>query len=282
MGSFVLVHGALGGGWQFAAVARRLRRAGHQVFAPTLTGVGERAHLASPEVGLDTHVRDVVALVEYEGLTDAVLVGTDYGGVVVTAAVEELAGRVSRLVYVAGLVPQHGRCTLDLLPAEIRERVRALAREHDGWRIPADEPLLGLWSTAGRVLHSWAGERLTPFPIRCLEQPVRLPADAAARLPRDYVELAATDPLVFGPPAARALREGWGYHRLQADHGAWLDSPGVLAGLLQLCSAEPSGPEDPPPRNATRPPTSPPTSADASGNQSCKSFSTAPLRPVPS
>ncbi|MGQ0623234.1 MAG: alpha/beta fold hydrolase [Sporichthyaceae bacterium] len=235
MGTYVLVHGALGGGWQFAQVARSLRRDGHQVFTPTLTGVGERAHLASVDVGLDTHVRDVSAIVEYEGLTDTVLVGTGYGGVVITAAAEELGERVSGLVYVDALVPVDGRSTMDLLPPAFRDCVRTLVREHDGWRIPPGEHVLKLWGISDPSLREWIAGRLTAFPIRCLEQPVRLPG-GRGRVRRDYIELTPTDPNLFASCAAQAMAEGWGFHRLQTDQAAWFDSPALLAGLLQLCA----------------------------------------------
>lgn len=235
MGSYVLVHGALGGGWQFTGVAQRLRRAGHQVYTPTLTGVGERAHLASPEVGLDTHVRDVAATFECEGITDAVLVGADYGGVVITAAAEELAGRISSLVYVAALVPRTGQSTMDLLPSAVREYVRGLARGHDGWRIPTDDRFLDLWGLADPVQRAWVNSRLGAFPLRCWEQPTRLPTDAATALPREYVELTGANAAVFGPSAAIALDQGWGYHRIQADHAAWITAPDLMTAALQTC-----------------------------------------------
>lgn len=248
MSTYVLVHGALGGGWQFSGVAQRLRRGGHQVFTPTLTGVAERAHLASPEVGLDTHVRDVTAIFDYENVTDAVLVGADYGGVVITAAAEELVGRLSRLVYIAALIPRNGLSTLDLLPSAVRECVRALARDNDGWRIPTGDRFLDLWGINDPVQRAWASTRLNAFPLRCWEQPARLPADAAACLHRDYVELTATNPQVFGPAAERALAEGWGYHRIQAGHAAWIAWPDLLTAVLRLCATDGNPPEDPPPR----------------------------------
>lgn len=238
MGSYVLVHGALGGGWQFTGVAQRLRRAGHHVYTPTLTGVGERAHLASPEVGLDTHVRDVAATFECEGIVDAVLVGADYGGVVITAAAEELAGRISSLVYVAALIPRAGLSTMDLLPSSVREYVRALAREYDGWRIPTDERFLDMWGLNDPVQRAWVKSRRGAFPLRCWEQPTRLPADAAAAaLPREYVELVGANPAVFGPSATLALDQGWGYHRIQADHAAWITAPDLMTAALQTCDS---------------------------------------------
>jgi pimeloyl-ACP methyl ester carboxylesterase len=102
-------------------VARRLRAAGHDVFAPTLTGQGERAHLFSLEVGLDTHVHDVVAVMGLEDCAEVVLVGHGYGGVVITAVAEEVPSRLGSLVYVDALVPFDDRSTFDLLPVDVRD-----------------------------------------------------------------------------------------------------------------------------------------------------------------
>ena len=121
MATYVLVHGAWSGGWCWSPVARRLRAAGHDVFAPTLTGQGERAHLFSLEVGLDTHVHDVVAVMGLEDCAEVVLVGHGYGGVVITAVAEEVPSRLGSLVYVDALVPFDDRSTFDLLPVDVRD-----------------------------------------------------------------------------------------------------------------------------------------------------------------
>src|SRR6202020_2122392 len=108
MTTFVLVHGAWGGSWGFRLVRRPLREAGHEVFTPSLTGRGERAHLASPQVNLSTHVLDVVNTILYEDLSDIVLLGFSYGGMVVTGALEHVADRGSHLVYLDAFVPAAG------------------------------------------------------------------------------------------------------------------------------------------------------------------------------
>src|SRR6266705_1404289 len=106
--TFVLVHGAWGGAHGFGKVRRLLRGAGHEVFTPSLTGIGERAHLSSPQVCLTTHIADVANTVLYEDLRDIVLLGFSYGGLVVTGALEHIAGRVSHLVYLDAFVPGDG------------------------------------------------------------------------------------------------------------------------------------------------------------------------------
>jgi pimeloyl-ACP methyl ester carboxylesterase len=107
--TFVLVHGAWGGAHGFRQVRRLLQAAGHEVFTPSLTGIGERAHLASPQVCLTTHVADIANAVLYEDLRDIVLLGFSYGGAVVTGSLEYVGDRVSHLVYLDAFVPADGQ-----------------------------------------------------------------------------------------------------------------------------------------------------------------------------
>ena len=114
MTTFVLVHGAWGGSYGFRTVRGPLRSAGHEVFTPSLTGIGERVHLASPQVTLTTHVTDVVNTILFEDLTDIVLLGYSYGGMVVTGALEHVADRVAHLVYLDAFLPLDGESLDDL------------------------------------------------------------------------------------------------------------------------------------------------------------------------
>lgn len=114
MATFVLVHGATAGGWVWRPVPSLLRAEGHEVYTPTLTGLGERAHLLSPEVDLGTHIQDVVNVLEFERLSQVILVGHSYGGVVVTAVAERIPERLAQLVYIDALVPADGESVADL------------------------------------------------------------------------------------------------------------------------------------------------------------------------
>src|SRR5713101_2147973 len=107
--TFVLVHGAWHGGWCWRRVSDRLRKAGHQVFTPTLTGLGERSHLARPDIGIDTHIEDVAKVFELEDLNDVILVGHSYGGMIITGAAEKVVDRLRHLVYLDAMVPQDGQ-----------------------------------------------------------------------------------------------------------------------------------------------------------------------------
>ena len=133
---------------------------GHEVYALTLTGLGERSHLATPEIGLDTHVQDVHHVLEYEDLHDVVLLGHSYGGMVVTAVADRAVDRLARLIYLDAVLPHDGECSCDVLSSEVRASAEERARlGGDGWRIP---------------LTPEADRRAVPMPLKPRQQPVRL------------------------------------------------------------------------------------------------------------
>ncbi|PYE53151.1 alpha/beta fold hydrolase [Deinococcus yavapaiensis] len=189
MSSFVLVHGAWGGGWYWRDVARRLQSAGHDVVTPTLTGLGERSHLGGPDIDLDTHVRDIVQALEYEDLRDVLLVGHSLGGMVVTGVSNEVPHRLGHLVFLDADLPRHGQSRFDLQP-EAREWWEERAREGDGWRVTLDLPdeaLADIISDPG--VRAWyvARSHGQGQPIGVLRQAVRLTNDAAKALPRTFI-----------------------------------------------------------------------------------------------
>ena len=227
----MLVHGAWHGGWCWRRVAPLLRAAGHEVYTPTLTGLGERAHLLSPDVGLDTHAQDVVGVLEYEDLRDAVLVGHSYGGMVVTAAAELAAPRLAQLVYLDAFAPRDGECLLDFLPPAAREQTLARARaEGEGWYLPPQrgEHPYGITDPADVA---WVRGKFTAHPLKTMQQPVRCATSTGAALPRTYVTCTATR--YFTRFAERAQCEpGWRYRELDAVHDAMVTAPRALADLL--------------------------------------------------
>ena len=138
MATFVLVHGAWHGGWCWKKVTPLLRAAGHEVYTPTLTGLGERAHLLTREVDLDTHIRDIINVLEYEELRDVILVGHSYAGMVIAGVADRVPARLAHLVYLDAFVPRDGQASLSLSPPELEAHLRAQAlAEGDGWRVPA-------------------------------------------------------------------------------------------------------------------------------------------------
>jgi len=239
--TFVLVHGAWHGGWCWRRVASLLRQAGHEVFTPTLTGLGERAHLLTPEVGLDTHIRDVAAVLRYEALEDVVLVGHSYAGAVVTGVADVAGERLSRLVYVEGFIPADGECVFDHFPDQFRDLFRSLSQEHgEGWRIPATPRLLDVWGITDQADREWVGSNITDFPLRCFEQPLRLPNGGADHLPRAYVACTAyeTAKTVTAPTAARARQAGWRCSELPSGHDPMVSHPREFAEILLAGSSD--------------------------------------------
>ncbi|MGW5359395.1 alpha/beta fold hydrolase [Actinopolymorpha pittospori] len=232
MTSFVLIHGAWCGGWVWKHVASALRAPGNDVWTPTLTGLGERAHLASPQVGLATHVDDVVRMLEYEDLTDVVLVGHSYGGMVVTGVCDRVPERISQLVYLDGFVPRDGQSLHDLVPAGGARHNRELARrEGDGWRIPLEDE----WRTASTEENlRWMNPRWTDHPLRCFEEPVRLTRPLGAGVSCSYIRCTANRETegIFDPIAS-GLTDGWRVYELPTVHAAMEAAPREVAELLR-------------------------------------------------
>ena len=164
MAVFVLVHGAWGGAHGFRKVRGPLRAAGHEVFTPSLTGIGERAHLTSPQVCLTTHITDVVNTVWYEDLSDIVLLGFSYGGFVVTGALKYIAERVRHLVYLDAFVPGDGDALAG--PGGTGRGVIGLGQD---WLVP---PMPREYDDPAEA--EWAEARRTPHPAGCFTEPVRL------------------------------------------------------------------------------------------------------------
>jgi pimeloyl-ACP methyl ester carboxylesterase len=163
MSVYVLVHGAWHGGWCWQRVASRLRAAGHEVYTPTLTGLGERVHLAHPGVNLTTHVTDVLNVLRYEDLSDVVLVGHSYAGLVITGVVAEMPERVGHLVYLDAFLPRPGQSVHHLLaPDTAAAQRQAAERDGDGWRVP---PFVSIFGLTDPNDLEWASPKFTPHPL---------------------------------------------------------------------------------------------------------------------
>ena len=222
MAVFVLVHGGWGGGWEWAEVSRRLAVGGHEVYRPTLTGCGERSHLISASVDLDTHIEDVLGLLWYEDLRDVILVGQSAGGSVATGVADRAPERVRRIVYVEGFALGDGEAMVDALPAEFVAALRESAI--DGYRLPLpfSPAELEIEGSVGR----WYVERLGFHPLGAFEQPLRL-TGAVDRLARSYVRCSRNVELehYFTRFVERAHDEGWDYRVVDAPHDAQIAEP---------------------------------------------------------
>lgn len=194
MATYVLVHGGGHGGWCYQKVARRLRAARHEVHAPTLTGLGERSHLLSTSIDLDTHITDVVALLFYEDLRDVILVGHSYGGMVITGVADRAGDRVGRLVYLDAANPRNGQSLVDVAGPVI-EATRPAGRVVDGVELvllgaPGAAAFYGVDDPDDQA---WMDERLTGHPWRCFEQPLHLDDEDALRaIPQYHIVCTST------------------------------------------------------------------------------------------
>jgi pimeloyl-ACP methyl ester carboxylesterase len=218
MGVYVFVSGGGFGGFIWRQVATHLRAAGHEVFTPTLTGLGERVHLAHSEVDLETHIQDILEVLHYEDLHDVVLVGHSYGGVVITGVAERAADRLRYLVYLDAFIPQNGQAALDLIGPDLAMQFEEGARKYgEGWRVP---PLPGS--------PPW----MTSQPIKSLKQPLTLKNPVALQVPRAFIYCTKTPLTTIRTFAARARAENWHYRELPTGHMPMLKMPGELSSLL--------------------------------------------------
>ncbi|MGH7898860.1 MAG: alpha/beta fold hydrolase, partial [Candidatus Binatia bacterium] len=187
MATFLLVHGAWHGAWCWRRVASRLRAAGHEVFTPTLTGLGERLHLLTRDTDLGTHVDDVLGALVAEELADVILVGHSYGGMVISGVAQRAPERLKHLVYLDAFVPKDGASLEDLVPPAIFADLRkATDADGDGFRVPPF-PVQAFGVTGPEEDVAWIGRRLVFQPLKTMTQKVRVTNPAAAKLPRTYV-----------------------------------------------------------------------------------------------
>jgi len=230
MSTFLLVPGAWLGGWCWRDVAADLRAAGHTVIGATLTGLGERAHLLSREIDLETHVSDIVGIFHYQDLHDVNLVGHSYGGTVITAVAERVPERIRRLVYLDASVPRDGESNDDVIGPTMAAQLRASAvAGGDGWRVPPAPYVTERLSD--HPLRSWVAARLKPHPLRPFGEPVQLRSRAAAALPRAFIQTTQSD--LYNGLIARAREAGWYCREIGGGHYAMFTQPKVVAAALK-------------------------------------------------
>jgi pimeloyl-ACP methyl ester carboxylesterase len=240
MATIVLVHPAWFGGWCWNKVLPLLRAQGHRVYAPTLTGLGERAHLVHRAVGLETHIEDVVRVLTYEDLSQIILVGNSSGGMVITGVADRVPERLAQVVYLDAFVPEDCESLFDNLPPERQQAMETLvAGEGDGWLLPRfalppwQRILPELWGVTDEADQRWALARLVATPFAHFKQPVRRVNPLAAALPRGYVRCRQWPSAIFDRYADQARRSnGWTVHDLAASHLPFITQPLELTALL--------------------------------------------------
>lgn len=231
MGTLVIVHGGWGGGWEWTPVARKLRDRGHDVFTPTLTGLGERAHLGGAATCLSDHIDDVLAVLKFENLHEVVLCGHSYGGMVVTGVADRAADRIRLLVHLDAFAPKDGESIIDVIPSEIAEGMVAMAAERDDGRLPISPDLLPAEGVLPDEVRNAYIERLVPHPAATVKEPVKL-SGAIDQLPRAYVHCTGYADSLMGLAVERARTEGWAVRELGIEHDLHLFDPDATVAVL--------------------------------------------------
>lgn len=230
--TFVLVHGAWHGGWVWKKVRPLLREAGHEVFTPTLTGLGERRHLASPDVSLDTHIQDVAGVLEYEDLRDVVLVGHSYAGMVITGVAERIPDRLARIVYLDAFLPGDGKALNDYVPGMVAGYEESVRTHGDGWRLPfAGTLTLTALGVTDATDIAWMSPRMDDQPYRTFVEPVRISPETARKVRRVY--LLSSERPHYLAAAERARTQGFDVVNVPgAGHDVMVTQPEELSRAL--------------------------------------------------
>jgi len=232
--TILVAHGAWSAGWVWKKMHPLMTAAGHRLITPTQTGLGEREHLATPTVDLNTHIEDLLGVIKHEELNNFVLIGHSYGGMVATGVADRVPERISQLIYLDAFVPRDGQSLLDLQGPNAAKAMRERVKAGDGWRVepnppPPDTPPDDLkWIQAHRM----------PHPFKCFETPVRL-KNGDAKMPHAYIyALRKTPADTFKAFADRAKQERWDYREIDASHSPHVTAPEALAALLNSIMAK--------------------------------------------
>jgi pimeloyl-ACP methyl ester carboxylesterase len=224
---YVIVHGAWGGSWAFKKVDSLLREEGCIVYRPSLTGQGERVHLATTDVGLMTHIKDVVNMILFEDLHDVILIGHSYGGMVVTGVADSLPGRIKKLIYLDAMVPENGESVLSIQGSRA-DRLKQMTV--NGFVVPS-------WVPAGKL-----PPKDVPHPFKTLSDAITLTNALRLKIPTTYIltvekgKEAKDDD--FATQAERAKKKNWPVLQLEADHNPQWSAPEALVGILKKVGSE--------------------------------------------
>jgi pimeloyl-ACP methyl ester carboxylesterase len=227
--TFVLVHGSSAGGWCYRRVADLLEKAGHKVYAPTLTGLGERSHLMSGQITLDTHITDVANVIKWEDLDGFVLVGHSYGGWIVSGVAERFEKRIASIVFLDAFMPEDGQRVLDTNSPRSRAEIEEALKKAEVSR-PA--PAASVWAVNAKD-QPWVNEKFTAQPIGVAFTPIRLTGarDRIAR--KTYVRAKGYDNPNFERYYAKVKSDpSWRTYELPCGHEVMIDMPERTAEIL--------------------------------------------------
>jgi pimeloyl-ACP methyl ester carboxylesterase len=230
MSTFVLVHGAWHGSWCWKRVRRTLRQLGHDVYTPTLTGLADRSHLLTHSVNLSTHIDDVVNLIRWEELSEVVLCGHSYAGMVITGVADRVPGRIGALVYLDAFLPESGENLLENLPEPQRASVIETRRTlGEGWKAPHIPAAAFNTNMQDR---DWVDRQCTLHPFACFEERLPLRGGIHSIENVTYIFASGWDDTPFPRAYQRAKAKGWRTMAIACGHEVMLDAPDDLAREL--------------------------------------------------
>ncbi len=232
MSTFALAHGAWHGGWCWKAVEARLRAKGHDTHAPTLTGIGERTHLARPDIDADTHVEDILNVIKWRELTDVILVGHSYGGLVITGVAGRAPEKIRALVYLDAFAPEESG--FSLFATANPERLTGFEAQLAGGGFMVSPDLFDAW-TDDPVKKKWLQKMCTPHPVECFRRGVTLTGREGEVPQRHYILAERNAPSAFWGEYERVSgRAGWTSDQIPTKHDAMVEDPDGLAEKLAV------------------------------------------------
>ena len=227
--TYVLIHGAWHGGWCWQRVADRLRTRGHAVFTPTLTGLGERAHLLHPDIDLSLHVADVLGAIRCERLSDIVLVGHSYGGCVISGVAEAVANKIRSIVFLDAFIPDNGESLFDIVQPAVKEVIQGVL-DRGETTVPVRDAAAFKVNEKDRA---WVDSLATPQPIRTMTEKIKLMGARDRIAKKIYIRASGYPNVSFDKAYARVKADrGWRTYEVPCGHDVMIDDPDRLTDIL--------------------------------------------------
>ena len=236
--TYVLAHGSWHGGWCWQRVADRLRAEGHRVFTPSYTGMGDREHLLSKDITIDTFVQDIAEVIKTEELTDVILVGHSFGGVPITGVADRMGDKLRHLVYLDAIVLESGKTAFSSYPPkEVEERIAISNKVNGGLAVPNPKSLSPSWGfVPGTPDYDWVMRRITPTPLRTYMTSLDLHGPIGNGVPKTYIHcLKPENPVI--EPSRKLVKSmsGWTWIDFPGPHDAMITDPdGITKILLEV------------------------------------------------
>jgi pimeloyl-ACP methyl ester carboxylesterase len=227
--NFVLVHGAWHGGWCWRRVADRLERAGHKVYAPSLTGLGDRAHLITSRINVSTHITDITNIIRFEDLSDIVLVGHSYAGFVISGVAERALTQIRSIVFLDAYVPQNGQSIYSMSSEKLRETVNAAVKRGETGMAPAR----AAYFKVNEKDRAYVDSKCTPQPVGTYNEPLTITGARERVAKKTYIRAKGFNAPGFDAVVARLRNDpSWKIHDMPCGHDAMIDMPERLTELL--------------------------------------------------